>query len=137
MSVTSSPPKHAENDEQPSDPAFPPSPADAPRTSTTSLPPSQPAARPPKSKSQSPTHRILQPQMVNSGRSQKDSKGDSDKEKDRGKVIESEKEKEKEKGKGKDKDKEKDGAGKNWVEGVDYAYEYVPVAQRREGRKNM
>lgn len=24
-----------------------------------------------------------------------------------------------------------------WVESVDYAYEYVPVAQRREGRKNM
>lgn len=24
-----------------------------------------------------------------------------------------------------------------WVESVDYAYEYVPVAQTREGRKNM
>ncbi|WVR04231.1 hypothetical protein IAU60_001231 [Kwoniella sp. DSM 27419] len=32
------------------------------------------------------------------------------------------------------------GAGvkdKGWIEGVDYAYEYVPVSQRREGRKNM
>ncbi|KAK8846537.1 hypothetical protein IAR55_005623 [Kwoniella newhampshirensis] len=27
--------------------------------------------------------------------------------------------------------------GKGWVEGVDYAYEYVPVSQRRQGRKNM
>ncbi|WVQ68709.1 uncharacterized protein L199_006918 [Kwoniella botswanensis] len=30
------------------------------------------------------------------------------------------------------KDKEK-----GWIEGVDYAYEYVPVSQRRQGRKNM
>jgi len=29
--------------------------------------------------------------------------------------------------------KEKD----KWVESVDYAYEYVPVSQKREGRKNM
>lgn len=33
--------------------------------------------------------------------------------------------------KGKEKDAEK------WVESVDYAYEYVPVVQRLEGRKNM
>ncbi|WWC58932.1 uncharacterized protein I303_101477 [Kwoniella dejecticola CBS 10117] len=26
---------------------------------------------------------------------------------------------------------------KGWIEGVDYAYEYVPVTQRRQGRKNM
>ncbi|OCF38245.1 hypothetical protein I317_07998, partial [Kwoniella heveanensis CBS 569] len=25
---------------------------------------------------------------------------------------------------------------KGWIEGVDYAYEYVPVTQRRQGRKN-
>jgi protein tyrosine phosphatase (PTP) superfamily phosphohydrolase (DUF442 family) len=24
-----------------------------------------------------------------------------------------------------------------WVESVDYAYEYVPVSQKREGRKSM
>ncbi|WVW79017.1 hypothetical protein I302_100980 [Kwoniella bestiolae CBS 10118] len=29
------------------------------------------------------------------------------------------------------------GKEKGWLEGVDYAYEYVPVAQRRQGRKNM
>ncbi|WRT65258.1 uncharacterized protein IL334_002201 [Kwoniella shivajii] len=29
------------------------------------------------------------------------------------------------------------GKDKGWVEGVDYAYEYVPVTQRRQGRKNM
>lgn len=35
-----------------------------------------------------------------------------------------------EKGKGK-------GGDDKWVESVDYAYEYVPVKQNREGRKNM
>ncbi|WWC67443.1 uncharacterized protein I206_101351 [Kwoniella pini CBS 10737] len=29
------------------------------------------------------------------------------------------------------------GKDKGWVEGIDYAYEYVPVTQRRQGRKNM
>ncbi|WWC87406.1 uncharacterized protein L201_002295 [Kwoniella dendrophila CBS 6074] len=29
------------------------------------------------------------------------------------------------------------GKDKGWIEGVDYAYEYVPVSQRRQGRKNM
>jgi hypothetical protein len=28
-------------------------------------------------------------------------------------------------------------ADNKWVESVDYAYEYVPVTQKREGRKNM
>lgn len=35
--------------------------------------------------------------------------------------------------KGKEKDKEYD----KWIQGIDYAYEYVPVTQRRQGRKNM
>ncbi|OWZ65788.1 hypothetical protein AYX14_06125 [Cryptococcus neoformans] len=35
--------------------------------------------------------------------------------------------------KGKEKDKEDD----KWIQGVDYAYEYVPVTQRRQGRKNI
>ena len=37
------------------------------------------------------------------------------------------------KGKGKAKEKE----AEKWVENVDYAYEYVPVVQRRQDRKNM
>lgn len=42
------------------------------------------------------------------------------------------------KGKGKDKQsKEKESGQGKWAENVDYAYEYVPVVQRREGRKNM
>jgi hypothetical protein len=36
-----------------------------------------------------------------------------------------------------DKDKEKDKEKDKWVESVDYAYEYIPVTQKREGRKNM
>ncbi|WVQ89859.1 hypothetical protein IAS59_003623 [Cryptococcus gattii] len=37
----------------------------------------------------------------------------------------------------KDKGKEKDKEDGKWIQGIDYAYEYVPVTQRREGRKNM
>jgi hypothetical protein len=35
------------------------------------------------------------------------------------------------------KEKEPREAGAKWPESVDFAYEYVPVVQRREGRKNM
>lgn len=38
---------------------------------------------------------------------------------------------------GSDKGKEKDKEDDKWIQGVDYAYEYVPVTQRRQGRKNM
>lgn len=38
---------------------------------------------------------------------------------------------------GKAKGKEKEKEAEKWVENVDYAYEYVPVVQRRQGRKNM
>ncbi|ODO01746.1 hypothetical protein I350_06575 [Cryptococcus amylolentus CBS 6273] len=34
----------------------------------------------------------------------------------------------------KEKRGEKDG---KWIQGIDYAYEYVPVIQKRQGRKNM
>ncbi|GMK57691.1 hypothetical protein CspeluHIS016_0405250 [Cutaneotrichosporon spelunceum] len=41
------------------------------------------------------------------------------------------------KGKQRGKSSESASADNKWVESVDYAYEYVPVTQKREGRKNI